>query len=331
MIEARLLSAALVVMTALGMAGAQTPRGGLLSEAEARSVPVTEAHATSPDGVRLHYRVAGRGDEVVIAPFALYHGTAFDRLATGRRLVTYDPRGRGRSAPVGPDKVSLDLLLADLDAVRRAVAAERVAVIGWSGGGMETFVYAMQNPGRVSRLVQLAPVAPRFEPYGEQMMADRRTRTDAAAAAALDAKVKAGAFATDPAAHCRARNAVDLPALLADPRQVARIPDVCTSANEHPDTLGAYFGGLFTSIAGYDLLASLDKVSSPRLVIHPLQDNIPLAGSEEWVKGQANARLLTIDGSGHFPHYEQPERTLSAIATFLDGEWPPDARPIPAR
>jgi pimeloyl-ACP methyl ester carboxylesterase len=73
---------------------------------------------------------------------------------------------------------------------------------------------------------------------------------------------------------------------------------------------------------------SLGKVEIPRLVIHPLQDNIPLAGNEEWVREQPNARILTIDGSGHFPLYEQPEKTLRAIATFLDGEWPPEARVI---
>jgi pimeloyl-ACP methyl ester carboxylesterase len=322
------VTVALPALLTIAIAAAQNTPVRLLSASEARSVRVTESDTQSPDGVRLYYRVAGSGDEVVIAPFALYHGTALDRLAAGRRVVTYDPRGRGKSAAVGPDKVSRDLLLADLDAVRRAVGGERVALIGWSGGGMETFVYAMDNPGRVSRLVQLAPVAPRFAPYSEQMMADRRKRTDQAAAAALEARVKAGQFKTNPAALCRAQNDVDLPALLADTRNVTLIPDVCTSANEYPETLGGYFAGLFKSIAGFDLVPSLGKVQIPRLVIHPLQDNIPLAGNEEWVRDQPNARILTIDGSGHFPLYEQPEKTLRAIATFLDGEWPSGARVI---
>jgi pimeloyl-ACP methyl ester carboxylesterase len=328
MLKTVTMTLALPALLTIGTAVGQTTRLRLLSASEARSVQVMEADTQSPDGVRLYYRVAGSGDDVVIAPFALYHGAALDRLAAGRRIVTYDPRGRGKSAAVGPNKVSLDLLLADLDAVRRAIGAERVALIGWSGAGMETFVYAMNNPGHVSRLVQLAPVAPRFAPYSERMMADRRKRTNQAAATALEARVKTGQFKTDPAAFCRAQNAVDLPALLADTRHVTLIPDVCTSANEYPETLGAYFGGLFKSIAGFDFVPSLGKVQIPRLVIHPLQDNIPLAGNEEWVRAQPNARILLIDGSGHFPLYEAPEQTLRAIATFLDGEWPRDARVI---
>jgi len=294
------------------------------------AVPVTEGEAVTPDGVRLYYRVAGEGEEVVIAPFALYHGSALDRLARGRRIVTYDPRGRGRSAAVAPGKVSLDLLLTDLDTVRRAVGAERVAVIGWSGGGMESFVYALRNPSRVTRLVQLAPVAPRFVPYGAQMMADRRARTDAAAAAALAARVEAGEFAGKPVEQCRAANAVSLPPLLADRADAALVSDVCIWPNEHPDALGAYFGALFATIDGYDWRGSLAAVTIPRLGVHGERDNIPLAGNEEWVRGQANARLLVVRDAGHFPHYEQPDETLAAIADFLDGRWPAGATVLPA-
>jgi pimeloyl-ACP methyl ester carboxylesterase len=319
----------LAALIALGPPAVAAPARSLLSAEQASRVPVTEHFATTPDGVRLYYRVAGTSGPIVIAPFALYHGSALDRLAKGRRMVTYDPRGRGKSQAVPPDKVSLDLLLTDFETVRRAVSAEQAAIIGWSGAGMEMFVYALRNPGRVTRLVHLAPVAPRFAPYGAEMMADRQQRTDAAARAALEAKRQAGEFKHAPAAECRASSAVSQPALLADPARRLDIPDVCGSPNEHSAALGAYFGGLFRSIDGYDWRGDLSKVAIPRLVIHPLQDNIPLAGNREWVAGHANARILTIDGSGHFPHYEQPEATLAAIAEFLDGRWPKGAERIP--
>ena len=324
------ISPALIMLFALTLAGAGA---GASKAAEppvaippTTPVPVAEGSAVTPDGVRIHYRVAGSSGDVVLAPFALYHGASLDPLAEGRRIVTYDPRGRGRSQAVPPDKVSLDLLLSDLDTVRRAVGAEQVSLIGWSGGGMETFVYALRNPGRVRRLVQLAPVGPRLAPYGAQMMADRQARTDAAAAAALAERVEAGAFAGDPAAHCRASNAVTLPPLLADPADAGLIPDVCYSPNEHPESVGRYFAALFPTIDNYDWRGSLATVSIPRLVIHPSRDNIPLAGSEEWVRGQPNARILLIEDSGHFPQYEQPRATLNAIAAFLEGRWPAGAR-----
>jgi pimeloyl-ACP methyl ester carboxylesterase len=326
--SARILALLTVIMalTAAPPIAAQT----LLTEDLAKAVPVREGRAATPDGVELYYRVAGSGDEVVIAPFALYHGSAFDRLAKGRRIVTYDPRGRGRSQAVSPDRVSLDLLLTDLDTIRRALGEEQVAVIGWSGGGMESFVYALRNPGRVSRLIQLASVGPRFSPYSEQMMADRKKRTDTAAQAAYNAKVSARAFAGRQDERCRVSAAISLPALFHDRSEWTIVPDVCDFANEHPEALAAYFGGLFESIEGFDWRTDLPKVAIPRLVVHPLQDNIPPAASEEWVRGQPNARLVTIEGAGHFPHYEQPAATLQAIGEFLDGRWPATAQSLPA-
>ena len=45
-------------------------------------VQASEGYATTSDGVRLYYRTVGSGSEVVIAPFALFHGTSLDGLFT---------------------------------------------------------------------------------------------------------------------------------------------------------------------------------------------------------------------------------------------------------
>jgi pimeloyl-ACP methyl ester carboxylesterase len=292
------------------------------SASPAGSPAIVEGFATTPDSVRLYYRVAGTGPETVLAPFALFHGAALDPLAKGRRIVTYDPRGRGRSDSVPPTKVSRDLLLLDLETVRRAVGAERMALIGWSGGGMETFVYTMRNPDRVTRLVQLAPVAARLEPYGPAMMADRRRRTDTVALAEVEARHRAGGYSRREREYCRDLGRIDGPALFASPAAHPETPDGCDFPNEEPSRLSIYFGALFTSIAGFDYRDSLGLVRIPRLVVHGERDNTPLAGNEEWVRGQPNARLLIVKGAGHWPHYEQPAVTLAAIERFLAGNWP---------
>ncbi|NOT09872.1 MAG: alpha/beta hydrolase [Gemmatimonadales bacterium] len=282
--------------------------------------------SAAPENVRIYYRSVGSGDDVVVAPFATLLGTSLDSLAKGRRVVTYDPRGRGRSDSVPPDRVSLDLLLQDLDLVLRTVNRERrtgsVTLIGWSGGGMETFVYAMRNRGKVDRLVQLAPVAPQLDPYGAMMMDDRQRRTDSAALAGLRARRTAGVYADRPEAYCRAEDSVTAPPLFANPAQRPPTPDVCAYPNEYPANLSVYFGALFQSIQGFNYTDSLSRVSIPRLVIHGEKDNTPLEGNEKWILGQPNARLLVIPNAGHWPHYEQPALTLRAIEAFLQGQWP---------
>jgi proline iminopeptidase len=275
------------------------------------------------DSVRLYYRVVGAGPETVIVPLAQFHGTRLDGLARGRRLVLYDPRGRGQSDTVPPAKVSLEHNLRDLDEVRNAVGAERVALIGWSGLGMELFVYTLRHPERVTRLVQLAPVAPRWVPWADSLGADRARRTDSTAVAALRARVARGEFRNDPAGHCRARAAVYTPATFGDSDGVRLAPDVCRYPTEWPDRIGGYFGALMKSIEGFDWTDSLARVAHiPRLVIHGAGDNTPAAGNREWVAGQPNAQLLVVEGAGHWPHYERPDIVLPAIEQFLQGEWP---------
>jgi len=300
--------------------------GAACSDARPAAGPAplaVEGYATTPDSVRLWYRVVGDGPQTVIVPNALYHVDRLDGLATpGRRLVLYDPRGRGRSDSVPAGKVSLTHNLADVEAIRLAVNADSFAVIGWSGMGMEMVVYALRHPGRVTRLVQLAPVAARWVPWSDSLVSSRRARTDSAAMAALTARVQAGEFAADPAAHCREYARVTTVASWGDTSLARQAPDVCVFPNEWPAAIGAYFQAFFPSIEGFDWRADLGAVTVPRLVIHGELDNTPLAGNREWVAGQPNARILVVPGAGHWPHYERPDLVLPALAEFLDGRWP---------
>jgi pimeloyl-ACP methyl ester carboxylesterase len=287
-----------------------------------------EDYVVTSDSVRLWYRVVGQGRETVLVPVGLYFGARLDGLAKGRRLVLYDPRGRGRSDSVAPSKVSLDNQVGDVEAVRRAVGADRVAVIGWSGLGMEMFVYALRHPDRVTRLIQLAPVPPRAEPYMGGMMADRQSRTDSAAWNALQVRKARGEFAADESSWCRELKRVTTPASFGDVAFASEVPDVCQFRNEWPSRLSPYFEALLGSFGAFDWRPELSRVRIPRLVIHGARDNISLAGNQEWVAGQPQARLLVIPGAGHWPHYERPEQTLTAIEVFLSGRWPEGSREV---
>jgi proline iminopeptidase len=291
---------------------------------------VREGFAVTPDSVRLWYRVVGNGPRTVIIPNALFHADRLDSLVTlDRRLVFYDPRGRGRSDSVPAGKVSLTHNLADVEAVRLAVGADSVALIGWSGMGMELFVYALRYQGRVTRLVQLAPVGARWVPWADSLFLSRQARTDSAAFASYQARVAAGEFATDPAAQCREEARITTVASWGDTALAAQAPDVCVFTNEWPGPIGAYFGAFFPSIDGFDWRADLPKVTIPRLVVHGELDNTPLAANREWAAGQPNARMFVVPGAGHWPQYERPAMVLAALARFLDGEWPEGSVAVP--
>jgi proline iminopeptidase len=286
---------------------------------------VQEKFVVTEDGVKLYCRTVGEGEQTLIVPLATYHADRFDPLARGRRVVVYDPRGRGRSDTVGTSAVSLENQLRDLEAVREGVGAEKVALVGWSSLGMELFVYSFKYPERVTHLVQLAPLPPRRSPYMDQINEDRERRTDAGAMEALQGRQQAGEFDDDPARLCREINYLSWGATFADPVVALEVPDVCVHENEWPTNLGPYLEALLGSYGDYDWRPELRVVTAPRLVIHGIEDNIPLEGSKEWAAGQPHARLLVLQETGHWPQYENRGVVIDSIESFLSGGWPAGA------
>ncbi|MCI0347674.1 MAG: alpha/beta hydrolase, partial [Chloroflexi bacterium] len=135
---------ALIALAATAAAAAPPPSG---------TIPVA-------DGVQLAYRTVGDGTETVVIPMVVEQQVEWMApLATGRRLIFYNPRGRGRSTAIDPKLVSYANELADLEQVREV--AMRMSPLCAAAGGTRstrlpsTTVAAVPRPIRTMR-----PIAP---------------------------------------------------------------------------------------------------------------------------------------------------------------------------
>lgn len=285
---------------------------------------------TTDDGVRLYYVEQGSGSDVLVAPVAFYlEPHLLDALSRNRRVILFDPRNRGRSDAAPLSSVSLERSIDDVEAIRTGLKLEKMALLGWSGLGMEMAVYALRHPDRVTRLIQISPVPPAASIMMEAGDA-RNEQVDASAIDALDRRADAGEFEESPEAYCRLRNALTDPANFVDVRFVDQIPDVCALENEWPINLWRYFGALLPSFGDYDWRDDLVGLRIPRLVIHGREDGIPLSGAKAWAAGYPEARLIILSPSGHFPYIEQKEAVIAAIQTFLNGSWPAESVSVDA-
>lgn len=291
--------------------------------------PASSGFVTTSDGTRLAYERVGRGSEVLVVPMRVFLAEALSELAEGRQVVFYDPRGRGASDPADTLAVSREQNLADLEELREALGIERMALLGWSGLGMEMAVYTLRHPERVTRLVQVAPVPPARAVMREAGGDTRDVRTDTAAVRQLLAGFDAGEYRDDPQGFCTHYQRLTLPGNFADTSLARLVPDVCQYSNEWPVNLWPYFGALLPSFGDYDWREDLRRLEVPRLVIHGREDGIPLAGARAWVAGFPSARLVELSPAGHFPFLEQPEAFFAAVTVFLDGGWPAEAVPLP--
>jgi 3-oxoadipate enol-lactonase len=98
-------------------------------------------------------------------PVLLLHGLSATRrnvvqgsrhlVKRGFRLIAYDARGHGASAPA--PSYSYPELMEDLEVVLEHLELERVALVGSSMGAATAMAFALRHPERVPALVQITP------------------------------------------------------------------------------------------------------------------------------------------------------------------------------
>jgi len=111
---------------------------------------------TVKDGRQLAYRSIGEGPPLILCN--RFRGTldtwdpAFlDGLAKRNRVITFNFRGIGRSTGDSPTRIIE--MAEDIRDLIDALELERVALAGWSMGGMAAQVFATVHPERLSHLI----------------------------------------------------------------------------------------------------------------------------------------------------------------------------------
>ena len=111
-------------------------------------------------GVRIHYRIEGDGQPLVIqhgftdGAETWYEVGYIDGLKPHYRLIMIDARGRGASdKPHQPDAYERARVVADITTVLDDLAIPRAHYFGYSMGGRMGFAIARYAPERVHSLI----------------------------------------------------------------------------------------------------------------------------------------------------------------------------------
>ena len=120
------------------------------------------SYARSADGVRLAFTTAGQGPALVFVPWVPFSNLRmewqntflngiFEQLARRLTVIHYDGRGTGHSQRDVTD-LSLDAMVADLEAVIDEVGAAAVSLLGQYNACPHAIAYAARHPERVREL-----------------------------------------------------------------------------------------------------------------------------------------------------------------------------------
>jgi proline iminopeptidase len=335
MLHSRSRPAALATLAMLA-ALAAPPAG---AEPTPHAPSVDARWAVADDGVRVRYEVEGDGAGVPIVlvaggPGSSHHGfhLTHRRLAALGRLVYLDNRGRGRSDPgVGPAPYTIERDVADVEAVRRALGAERIVLYGRSYGGMVAQAYALTHPARVQALILSntldgarawqeeyiegthAFLARQFPERWERIVRLHEARTPAAA----DTHANLFGPLAEMYHYDLGNDSTYRAGMLAvsEPGVPIHSPAVYR-AMIGPDPEWRIEG----TLAGVELLPRLPAVAVPALVLAGRYDRIcPPSAARRIARALPDARLVVFERSGHRPELEQADAWYAEIEGFLRG------------
>src|SRR5947208_14063007 len=121
-----------------------------------------EIHYAKSGGLNIAFSVTGQGPDLVVAPGFISHLDImwqepsvvhfYSRLATFRRVITFDKRGTGLSDPT-MHAPTLEESLDDMRAVMDTAGCERADLVGISEGGTMAILMTASHPERVNALV----------------------------------------------------------------------------------------------------------------------------------------------------------------------------------
>lgn len=231
----------------------------------------------------------------------------WDRLAQGREIVIYDHRGTGDSKHMRPGApLTIDAEVADLEAVRAHFGFEKVDLAGDSFGGFLSMAYAAAHPEHVHKLV-LSDSAPPALKDIVHLLPDVFPDIEEE-----DAELQKKLGNTDEAAQQQLRNHF---------RMIFYDQDLLKKYLDNAKDLG-FAPGVGTAVGKssekIDLTSELPKFKFPTLVITGRFDlNVAPLTAWRMYKAIPGAKLEIFAKSGHLPSYEEPDKYIRVVDTFL--------------
>jgi proline iminopeptidase len=300
-----------------------------------------------PTGSRIAYVERPAGGRPRPTPVVFVHGgpgiadmagdTAYfgQLTADGYDVWVYDQVGTGRSSRLAdPRGYDIAREVADLEAIRQRIGADRLVLIGHSWGGQVAAAYLAAHPGHVAKVVFSSPgaLAPAVDDGSDGRVRARLTRGQQLRLYRLLAWPRVLLAWTllqlDPrAAHAFAGDA-EMDARNDRVYNAGRAGAHCRDAGPGPALHGlGFYAYQFPQSAAArpwaDPRPALARLHTPALVIKGSCDYLSWSSGTAYLRAVPGSRLVYLHHAGHNSYQDQPAAFLATVRAFLAG------RPLP--
>lgn len=271
---------------------------------------------TTSDGIHLAYSVIGSGPLLVRVLGHFTHLEMewewpdlrhfWEQLAERFTVVRYDGRGTGLSDNYA-DEFTEETRQIDLDAVLKAVGAEKAILLGISEGGWTAATYALHHPEQITHLVL----------YGAYCRGARaRPGYDAEEEEALVTLIRKGWGRDTPRFRQVFTSLFFQPD--ADPKLIAHFNEI-QRASADPETAARYHESCHARGDGQELFRQLRL---PTLVVH-CRDDMAVSADEGRLLASLipGAHLVLLPSHTHYFPTDRDvvSKVVGAISRFIDG------------
>jgi pimeloyl-ACP methyl ester carboxylesterase len=244
------------------------------------------------DGAKIYYEDHGHGPSILLshgysATCRMWDGQ-LAALVPRRRVIVWDMRGHGETDdPEDPAAYSEALTVEDMAALLRHCGIDRAVIGGLSLGGYMSLAFHLTHPEMV-RALMLFDTGPGFR------NADARNTWNERARQRAD-DLKARGFAA-----------------------LGESDEVRASKHRSAKGLAGAARGMLAQ-ADDRIIAGLDKIAVPTLVLVGADDTHFLAAADYMERKIPGATRVTIPEAGHASNLHQPAAFNRAVADFLAG------------
>jgi len=272
------------------------------------------------DGVRVFYEVCGSSEPTImlLPTWSIVHSRIWKLqiadLARRFRVITFDPRGNGRSdRPTNVQAYAEAEYAADALAVMDATASKRVVLVSLSQGAQRAILLASERGERVAGAVFIGPALPMGSTArGRQVVGAFMDRLDSDEGWA---KFNGPYWRRDFRGFLEFFFGECFSEL-----HSTKPTDDSVGWGAETDAESLILSQLGPGLRDREeVLARCARITCPVLVIHGTDDRIRPQSDGETLADATRGRFISIEGGGHIPNVREPVLVNLLIRDFVRG------------